>query len=126
MRHTVSILARATSIVGILIILGSSLNPSIEQLFNGFLPEQTLGFLLFPLGYILGLVFAWRYAAAGGILSLASLVLFHAWLASGSGNTPANRITMVFALPSFLFYLTWRMGQSRSNESASERPDIDE
>jgi len=122
MKQTVLILAKATSIVGILVILGSSLNPNIERLFNGFLPEQSLGFILFPLGYILGLILAWKYAAIGGIISLACLVLFHTWVASGRGNMPTNRITMVFALPSFLFYLTWRMGQYRTKQSTSERP----
>lgn len=122
MRQTVSILARATSIVGILVILGSVLNSNMEQVFNGFLPEMSLGFILFPVVYIFGLFIAWKYAGAGGILSLAGLVLFHVWHTSGSENMPTTRVTMVFALPSFLFYLSWRMGQSRSNKTTSERP----
>ena len=125
MKQTVLVLAKATSIVGILVILGSVLNSNMEQVFNGFLPEMSLGFILFPVVYILGLIIAWKYAGAGGILSLAGLVLFHVWHTSGSGNMPATRITMVFALPSILFYLTWRMGQSRSKHPSSEQSDIE-
>jgi hypothetical protein len=66
-----------------------------------FTPGEAVGFLLFPVGVVAGFALAWRRELAGGLLTVASLALFAAYMFALSGRWP-NAYFLLFAAPGFI------------------------
>lgn len=71
-------------------------------------PDTTrdiVGLLLFPGGFMLGLLLAWRYEVLGGGIALLSMIAFYGWLGWQDGSLPRGWILPLLALPAALFLL---------------------
>jgi len=66
-----------------------------------FTMGEAIAFLLFPVGVVAGFVVAWWRELAGGLITLASLVLFYLYAFIGSGRFPGLYF-LLFAAPGFL------------------------
>jgi hypothetical protein len=80
------------------------------------LPSQATewaGFVFFPVGISVGMLLAWRHEAAGGFLTLGSLVAFYLFTLSTSHALPRGIAWVVFAAPGFLFVLAWLLSGTR-------------
>lgn len=89
-------------------------------LLAGGLPEGEawLGFAFFPIGVMLGLIWAWRSEPQGGLLALLSLSAYYAWHLHVDGGLPEGPAFAILAAPGLLFLLAWladRVGASRSS-----------
>lgn len=68
--------------------------------------KEWIGLLFFPLGVLVGLVFAWREESAGGaiaVLSVAAFYLVYGWLLSG--QLWQGWAFLPFLVPAALFLL---------------------
>jgi hypothetical protein len=70
-------------------------------------PNEWLGFLFFPFGICAGMVLAWWREGLGGIVTVASLVVFYLIHLATAGSLPNGWAWLAFAAPGFLFLLTW-------------------
>jgi len=80
-----------------------------------FTAGQAVGFLLFPVGVVAGFAVAWRRELAGGLITLASLVLFYGYAFIGSGRFPGMYF-LLFAAPGFLHTASALLAARRSHE----------
>ncbi len=63
---------------------------------------ETIGFLCFPIGMVIGFgVASWRQGI-GGLITVASLALFYAWHISRTGTCPTGPWFLLLATPGFL------------------------
>jgi hypothetical protein len=67
--------------------------------------REWIGLLFFPFGVCAGLVLAWRWEGPGGAVTLASFILFYAWMFLSGGNLPRGPWFAFAAAPGIL-YLT--------------------
>ena len=81
-------------------IIGEGLNPSSLH--------EWIGLAFFPLGISVGMIVAWRYEGAGGIITVASLLAFYVVSLVSTGHLPGWGFP-VFAAPGFLFLLAWAL-----------------
>jgi hypothetical protein len=65
--------------------------------------REAILFLFFPLGVAAGMVIAWRWELAGGIIAVVSLGLFYLVNFISSGLLPHGPFFLLFALPGFFF-----------------------
>lgn len=67
-------------------------------------------FLFFPLGVMVGMLLAWRWEIAGGLVAVLSLALFYGIHALQSGRWPGGPFFALVTLPAALFLVsgTWR------------------
>lgn len=72
---------------------------------GGGWPSAFEGLLLafFPVGVALGMVVGWWRETLGGVITLVSLVTFHALMFVRDGHIPATPWFAVFALPGIVF-----------------------
>ncbi len=76
-----------------------------------FTASEFLGFLLFPVGIVVGFGVAWRRELAGGLITVASLALFFLWLSARDGRLFVNPYFSLFAAPGFLHLVSvWLRG----------------
>ena len=74
-------------------------------LFGEGLPPLTVKAVLFPFGVMLGLVLAWRFEIAGGIVAALSVLLFYALEFISQGGFPEGPWFFLFAAPGVLLCL---------------------
>lgn len=70
--------------------------------------KEWLGLLFFPLGLVIGLLMSWKNEGLGAVVSLVSLLAFY--LIYGLliyGRIWQGWAFLVFAIPSFLFFVYW-------------------
>ena len=60
---------------------------------------QTVSLLLFPVGVVAGMVWAWWNELRGGILTAVSLVAFYAWMAIAFGRMSLGPYFVLLASP---------------------------
>jgi hypothetical protein len=65
--------------------------------------RELLGLALFPGGFVLGLLLAWRRELLGGMVALISMIAFYAWLGWQDGSLPRGWILPLLGLPALLF-----------------------
>ena len=63
-------------------------------------------FLCFPVGICLGMIFSWKMEGLGGIITVASLVLFYSLYSHLWGAYPEGELYILFSSPGFLFILS--------------------
>ena len=71
-------------------------------------PKEWIGFLFFPVGMFVGLVWSWRQECLGGIITLASVIgfyLIYGWLLNG--KLWLGWALLPFLVPGSLFLLHW-------------------
>ncbi len=100
-RWTGRITCLATLGLLLLFVVGEGFNP------GHLAPRDLLLAMFFPLGFALGLVLAWRWEGAGGIIALGSLGGFYAVHFGLHGVFPKGWAFGVFTLPALFFLLSW-------------------
>jgi membrane protease YdiL (CAAX protease family) len=104
-------IARISSIVIVafllLMLVGEALSPTQQS--SSTTSRETFGLLFFPIGLCLGLILAWKWEKAGGIIAIASMVAFHLTIKD------APLWMLGFAVPGLLFIACWI--SSRGQES---------
>ncbi len=79
-------------------------------------------FLWFPIGVCAGMLLAWRWELAGGLVSLVSLGLFYAGEVTLWGKWPKGPFFLIFTLPATLFVASWLLaratGPSREGQAS--------
>lgn len=102
-------IARISSIasIGLVVtfLVGEHFNP--VQL----TPHEWLGFLFFPCGICVGMIVAWWKESTGGIITVASLLVFYAIHLATSGTFPKGWAWLAFSAPGFLFLLSWQLSR---------------
>jgi len=66
-------------------------------------PGEWLGLMFFPVGVAAGLMLAWRYEKAGGLVALLALSAFYLWNLLSTGFWPRGPFFLLFAAPALLF-----------------------
>src|SRR5512140_16976 len=61
--------------------------------------HEWIGLVFFPFGVCVGMLVAWRFEAAGGMITVASLVLFYILSAIATGQFPAGWAFLAFSAP---------------------------
>lgn len=93
----------ASAIIALVLLFAvmHSVSPDAPQ------PTSTewVGMLFFPFGVCAGLVAAWRWEGTGGLISVASLAVFYAWMAASGGKTPGGPFLLLIAVPGLVFVL---------------------
>lgn len=69
--------------------------------------NEWIGLLFFPTGVCVGLVMAWRWEAAGGLVAVGSFLAFYAWMFASGGQLPSGPYFAVAAMPGLLYLLSW-------------------
>ena len=97
--------ARIWSILSIalltIFILGEGFNPTKVAY------QEWIGFLFFPVGVVIGMVFSWREEVWGGLICILSLTAFYfiySYLLKGA--FPRGFAFIVISAPGFLFFLS--------------------
>lgn len=75
-----------------------------EQILPSTLREA-VSMALFPGCVAAGMLLAWRWELAGGLLCVAGLAAFYAWMALASGRVPLTPYFALFAAPGFIFLI---------------------
>ena len=96
-------IARISSIVIVVFLLlmfiGEALSPNHQS--ATIKSRETLGLHFFPIGLCLGLILAWKWEKAGGIIAIASMVAFQLTI------TDAPLWMLGLATPGLLFIISW-------------------
>jgi hypothetical protein len=100
--------ARGLSVllVGFVLLMAAGEHPNLIAVIR-----STRGlFLVFPFAVCIGMVMAWRWELAGGVLSLVSLGLFYTIEFVQSGRLPRGPFLLMFGGPAILFLASraWR------------------
>jgi hypothetical protein len=107
--------ARSLSVVSIAVLalffFGEGFDPSRVA------PGEWAGLVLFPLGVAAGMVVAWRREAAGGAVTVGSLLAFYAWHAAAAGDLPRGLAFAAFSAPGFLFLLYGLLARRTKEQS---------
>ena len=90
--------ARTLGIISALLLLAFVFGGS-EHL--DFTAHEAFAFLLFPVGVMLGFAVAWWRDMAGGLITVASLVVFYLYMGA-LGEWPRGPYFLLFAVPAFL------------------------
>jgi hypothetical protein len=76
--------------------------------------SEWLGLALFPGGIVLGFVVAWWREGLGGIITIGSLLIFYlVFVLLPSGSFSKGGWFFVFAIPGFLFLISWSLRRSQ-------------
>lgn len=75
--------------------------------------NEGIAMALFPGGVMLGMLLGWWREGLGGLLTVASLAGFYAWMAIVGGRA-SGPYFLLFAAPGFLFLAAWLMGRLRT------------
>lgn len=69
--------------------------------------NEIISLAFFPVGMCIGLIIAWWREGLGGLISIASLAAFYAWMFIASGNVQLGPYFLLFTFPAFLFVASW-------------------
>jgi len=69
------------------------------------MPPITLQSIVFPFGVMAGLILAWWFKRIGGIIAIASIILFYALEYAASGKFPGGYAFILISAPSVIFVL---------------------
>ena len=83
---------------------------------------EAIGLLLFPGGILLGFALAWWREGIGGLVSIASLLLFYAWLYARDGHFRGVGFFPLVAAPAVLFVLSALLRPAASRSRAGRTP----
>jgi hypothetical protein len=103
MNTTLRWLARALSILAVLIVLAFAFGEGLNL--SHFTVRELLLFMFFPLGICVGMVVAWWRESLGGTITIASLMAFYLVDRFVSGSFPRGGAFAVLAAPGLLFLL---------------------
>jgi hypothetical protein len=67
--------------------------------------REWVGLLFFPAGVCVGLVLAWRWELAGGLVAVGSFLAFYGWMVVSGGRLPAGPYFAIAAAPGALYLL---------------------
>ncbi|HEY8227765.1 MAG TPA: hypothetical protein VIG25_21020 [Pyrinomonadaceae bacterium] len=77
-------------------------------------PVEWLGLALFPGGIVLGFGVAWWREGLGGMITIGSLLIFYlVFVLLPSGSFSKGGWFFVFAIPGFLFLISWSLRRSQ-------------
>jgi hypothetical protein len=76
---------------------------------------EAVGFLLFPVGVIVGFAVAWWRELAGGLVTVGSLALFYLWLFWRDGRLAGGPYFLLFAAPGFLHVVSALLAARRGS-----------
>jgi hypothetical protein len=74
---------------------------------GSFKPGEWAGFAFFPIGVCAGMVISWRREAAGGSVTVLSMIAFYILGYFTSGRFPSGWAWLAFSAPGFLFLFIW-------------------
>lgn len=77
--------------------------------------REIIGFLFFPVGIGIGLILGWKNELVGGLVSVASLVLFYVWNYTVAGYFPAGPWFLLLVAPGFLFLIAGLLNRNPSS-----------
>ncbi len=72
-------------------------------LFGEGLPPLTLQALCFPYGVLVGLILAWRFERAGGLLAVTGFLMFYVLEYLSAGSLPKGYAFLLLSSPGALF-----------------------
>jgi len=75
---------------------------------------EILGLLFFPGGIVVGMILAWRREGIGAGVTIASLLAFYLLNVLSGEGLPSGPFFVLFALPGFIFGLSWLLGRARA------------
>ena len=81
--------------------------------------EELIGLLFFPLGVVVGMVVAWRWEGIGAAIGIGSLLAFYLFHFAMRQKFPSGPFFLIFALPGFLFGLSWLLSRNRGGQEVS-------
>jgi hypothetical protein len=113
LRWTARLWSLATILVIAALIVGEGINPSN--------PGEAVGLVFYPLGICAGMIVAWWRERLGGVITVASLIIFYAIHVATAGRLPAGWAWIVLAMPGFLFLLASRTA-SEADKPQSPKP----
>ncbi len=87
-------------------------------------PPLTAGFLLFPLGVLVGTAIAWRWEVTGGLVAMACLAGFYLKELAIAGSLPTGPWFLLIAAPALLFLVagclsSWHEKPENSRRAAA-------
>ena len=94
-------IARILSIVSMFVIGLFLLGGNESNQFNNV--NELVGFSMFPIGILTGMIVGWKWELAGGLISTLSLAAFYLWHLAVSGDFPSGPWFIVFTAPGILF-----------------------
>jgi glucose-6-phosphate-specific signal transduction histidine kinase len=116
--------ARLFSVLSIafvlLIFIGEFLQPTAAPIFA---LRDILAMLFFPIGVCLGLILAWRWERAGGIVSIASLAAFYLTLFAFDQRFPRGPYFLLVAMPGFFFLAAWFLQRQEPESPGTAMPE---
>ena len=75
-------------------------------------PVELVGLMLFPVGVVIGFVVAWWKDGLGGLITVASLMVFYLVFVFRLTDPTRGVWFLVFASPGFLFLISWRLSHN--------------
>ena len=73
---------------------------------------EVVALALFPAGVLVGFAVGWWWDGLGGLISLASLAAFYAWMTVLEGSPPRGPYFALLTAPAVLFLLSWLCARS--------------
>jgi hypothetical protein len=74
-------------------------------------------FLFFPVGVVAGMLVAWRYELAGGLIAVGSLAVFYLCISTWGGGISPGPYFLLFAAPGFLHLALALLSSSKRKTS---------
>jgi hypothetical protein len=110
--------ARAWSVLNILIIFVFAIGESLRPL--GPVPtyKEWIGLALWPVGVAIGLLVSWLREVLGGMIALGCLAAFYVWTLFRSGQLPQGPFFPLIAAPALVFILAGVVSHSSAPHSA--------
>jgi hypothetical protein len=110
--------ARAWSILNILIIFLFAIGESLRPL--GPVPtyQEWISLALWPVGVAIGLLLSWLREILGGIVTMGCLATFYIWTLFRSGTLPRGPFFLLIAAPSLVFILAGVLSLRRTTHGA--------
>ncbi len=101
LRWTARIWSAASIAVIILFFIGEGFGSEALK------ASEWAGLIFFPFGVCAGMIIAWRKEAAGGAVTVLSMIAFYILNYLTSGRFPSGWAWLAFSAPGFLFVLSW-------------------
>ena len=80
-------------------------------------PVEAIAIVFFPVGIVAGMVVGWWREGLGAAISVGSLLAFYTYHFAVWRRFPSGPFFLLFALPGFIFGMTWLLSQRRSEEA---------
>lgn len=102
-------IARIWSILSIVFILTFFLGSMLGPDKGGENDPSILMFVFFPIGLVIGLILAWKWNFAGGLIAVLSIILFHLTI-----EPELNLFIELIAVPGLLFLIAGIIAKQNS------------